>query len=91
MARRKTGFAVNANRIDPYKNFKFRMAVGSVLAAVVGFGLLRKLVGFASREINPKDYLPPEPTPPPPIEGVGTTTAGRARSKRTQPAATRRR
>ena len=79
MARKKVRFTINKGRFDPYKNFKFRIAIGSVIAAIAGFGILKKLRGTASTKyLDPKDYLPPEPTPPPPIGGVGTTTAGRA-------------
>ena len=78
MAKKKVRFTINAGRFDPYRSFKFRVAIGSVIAAIAGIGILKKLRGTGrTKYLDPKDYLPPEPTPPPPIGGVGTTTAGR--------------
>lgn len=44
MAGTKTQFSVNTNRIDPYKNFKFRMIVASAFGAIVGFGMVNKAI-----------------------------------------------
>jgi hypothetical protein len=67
-------------RFDPYKTFNFRMLVGIGLTVIAGLAIGRKLRS-ESRYLNPGDYLPPKPDPPRPIEGVGTTTAGRVQSK----------
>jgi hypothetical protein len=83
MAGKKGRFTVNSTRFDPYKNFKFRVAIGSVIAAIAGLGLLRALRGAEPEaNLDPKDYLPPEPTPPPPIPGTATNTSARARTRR---------
>ena len=84
MAGKKDRFSVNTKRIDPYKNFKFRMVVASALAAIA---LVRKLFpGTAAKYLNPQDYMPPEPTGSRPIEGVGTSTAsGRTAAKPKKP------
>lgn len=58
MAGTKAQFSVNTNRIDPYKNFKFRMIVASALGAIVGFGMVNKLSrGSAPKKKSP--YLAP--------------------------------
>ena len=65
------------DRIDPFRDF--RVVLGTALAAVAGFAVVKTLssrVSAANRD--PGDYLPPEPPPPPPIIAVGTNTAGRS-------------
>jgi hypothetical protein len=80
MAGKKGHFSVNTNRIDPYKNYKFRMMVASALAAIAGLGLMKKLSG-ASTSKRKSTYQTPKPIEEGsrPIEAVGTSTAGRAR------------
>jgi hypothetical protein len=75
MARRK--------RDDPYKGFNFRIAIGTVAAAVAGFAIVRKLMPKVSaRYLDPKDYVRDIPATGRPIEGVGTAVAaGRAAPK----------
>ena len=63
-------------RHDPYKNFKFAVALLAVGAIAVRIG--RKL--FAKAElVHP--YVEEIPTGTRPIEGVGTSTAGSMDSK----------
>ena len=60
-------------RDDPYKNFKFAVALLAVGAIAVRIG--RKL--FARAElVHPGVYVDEIPTGTRPIEGVGTSTAG---------------
>ena len=60
-------------RDDPYKNFKFAVALVAVGAIAVRIG--RKL--FARAElVHPGVYVEEIPTGTRPIEGVGTSTAG---------------
>ena len=87
MAAKKGRFSVNTNRIDPYKNFKFRMMVASALAAIAGLALVKKLLpAVSARYLNPQDYVSEVPSGPRPIEGVGTSTAsGRTAAKPKKP------
>ena len=65
-------------RDDPYKNFKFAVALVAVGAIAVRIG--RKL--FAKAElVHPGVYVEEIPTGTRPIEGVGTSTAGSMDSK----------
>ena len=83
MARKKGNFVINANRFDPYKNFKFRVAIGSALAAVVGFGIVRKLLGTSSNVGPEADKLtPPTPTGRAPSGRRSTATRGAKARKR---------
>lgn len=67
------------NRGDPNRNFKFKVAVGAVLA-VAGIGVAMRL-RKRSRKQDPKDYIPEGPPPsPPPIIPAGTTNFGRRTS-----------
>ena len=60
-------------RDDPYKNFKFAVAIAAISAVAVSIG--RKL--FAKVEFRPPGvYIEEVPTGARPIEGVGTSTAG---------------
>jgi len=79
MAGKRGRFTVNTGRIDPYRNFKFRVAIGAVLSAIAGIFMLKKFLPPAS-EGEAKDYLTPKPShePPRPINSVGTSTARRA-------------
>lgn len=65
---------MSRNRRDnPYKNFKFVVALVAVGAVAIRVG--RKL--FARTEIvHPGVYVEEIPTGTRPIEGVGTSTAG---------------
>jgi hypothetical protein len=69
----------NNRRFGSYKKFGFRTVIGTALAAVAGLALLKRFrTGSSSANYrDPKDYLPTEPTSPPPIITVGTTTVGR--------------
>jgi hypothetical protein len=80
MAGKKTSFTVNARRFDPYKNFKFRVAIGGLVSAIAGVIMLKKLLRPASQG-EAEDYLTPPPLndPPRPINSVGTSTARTAR------------
>src|SRR4051812_3924459 len=80
MAGKKTSFTVKTGRFDPFKNFKFIVAVGGLASAVAGVIMLKKLLRPAAQG-EAKDYLTPTPSndPPRPINSVGTNTAGRAR------------
>ena len=65
-------------RDDPYKNFKFAVALVAVGAVAVSIG--RKL--FARAElVHPGVYVEEIPTGTRPIEGVGTSTAGSTDTK----------
>ena len=60
-------------RADPYKNFKFAVAIAAIGAVAVSIG--RKL--FAKVEVRPPGvHIEEVPTGARPIEGVGTSTAG---------------
>jgi hypothetical protein len=92
MAGKKGRFSVNTNRIDPYKNFKFRMMVASALGAIASLGLLKKLAGGPASK-KKSTYLTPGEIKeePRPINSVGTSTAGRAKAKRKAGASGRKR
>ncbi len=64
---------VNTRRFDPYRNFKFLAVIGSALAAVAGFAVVRKLLpGLSAKRRTPKETS----SGARPIEGVGTSTVG---------------
>ena len=63
-------------RDDPYKGFNFKIAIGTVLAAVAGVAIVRKLMpGVAAKFLDPNDYVKDIPATGRPIEGVGTNVA----------------
>lgn len=65
-------------RVDPYKNFKFAVAMIAICA--VGARLGRKL--FSRAEVlHPGVYVEEVPAGTRPIEGVGTSTVGFVGSK----------
>lgn len=68
-------------RDDPYKGFNFRIAIGTVAAAVAGFAIVRKLMPKVSaRYLDPKDYARDIPATGRPIEGTAVAS-GRAAPK----------
>lgn len=72
----------NRRRVDPYKGFNFRVAFGAALAAIGGFALVKRLMRRRSAEyLYPGVYVSEEPSGSRPIEGVGTSTSGRAAAK----------
>ena len=84
MAGKKGRFTHNQGRIDPYKNFNFRLVITTVVAAIAGLGLVKKLLlGAPASKRKSKDYLTPTPVeePPRPINSVGTSTARGSRSR----------
>ena len=73
----------NSRRRDPYKTFNFRVLFSAMVGAVAAVGIVGKLL--ARRKRKPRDVSVEEvPAGPRPIEGVGTSTAGRASSKSKQ-------
>lgn len=83
MAGKKGRFTVNTGRIDPYKNFRFRVAIGAALSALAGILMMKKLRPRGSQG-DAADYITPGHSndPPRPINSVGTSTAGRARRRK---------
>jgi hypothetical protein len=67
----------NNKRRDPYRNFNFLTLVGGAVAGIAALGFVRKLFARLERRY-PGVYVEEKPTGPRPIEGVGTSTAGRA-------------
>ena len=71
----------NRGRVDPYKNFSFRVVFGAALAAIAGFALVKKLMpDVAAKYRKPKDYVSDLPAGSRPIEGVATSVATMPRS-----------
>ena len=67
----------NNKRRDPYKNFNFLALVGAAVGGLAALGIVRKLFARVERR-HPGVYVEEKPAGARPIEGVGTTTAGRA-------------
>ena len=68
-------------RADPYKGFNFQVVIESVVVALAGFALVRKLMpAVAAKYRKPKDYVSEVPSGSRPIEGVGTSIATMPRS-----------
>ena len=88
MVGKKARFTPNQGRIDPYKNFNFRLVITTAVAAIAGLGLVKKLFGASASKRKSKDYLTPTPIkePPRPINSVGISTArgftARSKAKR---------
>ena len=66
--------AINRRR-DPYKNFNFRLLIGTAIGGIAALAIFRKF--FARVETRPPGvYIEETPAGVRPIEGVGTSTAG---------------
>jgi hypothetical protein len=75
----------NRRRVDPYKNFNFQVAFGAAMAAVGGFALVKLLRRMSAEYLYPGVYVSEVPAGSRPIEGVGTSTAGRTVGKPKKP------
>lgn len=63
-------------RDDPYKGFNFQIAIGTVLAGIAGFAIVKKLMPkVAARYLDPSDYVSDIPSTGRPIEPVATSVA----------------
>ena len=72
----------NRRRVAPYRNFNFRVVFGAALAAIGSFALVRRLMRRRSAEyLYPGVYVSEVPSGSRPIEGVATSTSGRAAVK----------
>jgi len=79
-----------SRRKDPYRNFKFRVIFGAVVAGAAAVGLGAKLL--LSGRKKPRKPPAEVESGPRPIEAVGTSTAGfvgAAPAKRRRPSTAR--
>ena len=67
----------NNRRRDPYENFNLRLLFGAAIAGIAALGIFRRFFTRAETRY-PGVYIEESPAGARPIEGVGTTTVGKA-------------